>query len=158
MFEPAGRVYALPALTINFLGEGVCACKRKPFRRRTACCPNSLLHPEGQRRRGRLFWLLFWRSKKSDRLPDRTRLVSTKRSRWYAKDAAIGDTSNATSTRALHPSAGRPHPNLPPYREKEPGMRQSRGHFFGETKTVETLLPQTHRLPGSNRYVSPCFR
>ncbi|HCE08443.1 MAG TPA: hypothetical protein DEQ40_07555, partial [Oxalobacteraceae bacterium] len=28
--------------------EGVRACKREPFRRRAACCPNSLLHPPGK--------------------------------------------------------------------------------------------------------------
>jgi hypothetical protein len=87
MFEPAGRVYALPALTINFLGT----------RRRRAVAPGSP------------FLVTFLAKQKSDRLPGRTRLASTKSGRCYARNVAIGHMLNGAAKRALHP-----HPNLPP--------------------------------------------
>ena len=48
MFERSEFV-SFPDFGCAPTGRGVCACMRKPFRRRAACCPNSLLHPAGRR-------------------------------------------------------------------------------------------------------------
>ena len=62
----------LPVGAILFVGKGVCACKRKPLRRRTACCPNSLLHPAGRFAGSPFLWVLsFGDAKKSTSPPGR---------------------------------------------------------------------------------------
>ena len=68
MFERSEFV-SLPVVAVLFVGKGVCACKRKPLRRRTACCPNSLLHPAGRFVGSPFLWVLSFGDAKESTSP-----------------------------------------------------------------------------------------